>query len=84
MPADHAIRDGLVANYAAAYLDVTLSYIQLKDVLVWGMCDKYGWLNGFNPRPDGEIKRACPYDAQFRPKALHKVFADAFQAAPKR
>jgi endo-1,4-beta-xylanase len=84
MPADHAIRDGLVANYAAAYLDVTLSYIQLKDVLVWGMCDKYGWLNGFNPRPDGEIKRACPYDAQFRPKALHRVFADAFQAAPKR
>jgi endo-1,4-beta-xylanase len=84
LPADRAVRDGIVANYAGAYLDVTLSYTQLKDVLVWGMCDKYGWLNGFSPRKDGELIRACPYDSSFKPKALHTAFSTAFQAAPKR
>lgn len=84
LPADHAVRDDVVANFAAAYLEITLSYPQLTDVLVWGMCDKYGWLNGFNPRADGEIKRACPYDAEFKPKPLYAAIAEQLAAAPVR
>lgn len=79
-----AVRDGIIANYAAAYLEITLSYPQIKDVLVWGMCDKYTWLNGFMPRADGQPYRSCPYDAGFKPKALYTAFADALKAAPVR
>ena len=84
LPADHAVRDEAVASYAAGYLDVTLSYTQLKDVLVWGMCDKYNWLNGWSPREDKEIKRASPYSPEFKPKPLYSAFEAAFRAAPAR
>jgi endo-1,4-beta-xylanase len=84
LPADHAVRDDIIANYSAAYLEITLSYPQLTDVLVWGMCDKYSWLNGFSPRADKQLQRACPYDENFAPKPLYRAFADALRAAPKR
>ncbi|ATY32117.1 endo-1,4-beta-xylanase [Sphingomonas psychrotolerans] len=84
LPADPKVRDAAVAAYADAYLAIMFAYPQLRDVLVWGMCDKYGWLNGFSPRADGTVKRATPYDAQFRPKPLREVFARRFAAAAAR
>ncbi|MES2444842.1 MAG: endo-1,4-beta-xylanase [Pseudomonadota bacterium] len=84
LPKDHAVRDDAVANFAAGFLEITLSYPQLRDVLVWGMCDKYGWLNGFNPRADGELQRATPYDAGFRAKPLYDAIAGVLRAAPAR
>ena len=83
-PDDIVTRDRIVADYAKAYLDITLSYRQLKDVLAWGLVDKYSWLTGFDPRPDKSIKRGCPYDAAFQPKPLYAAIAQALQAAPKR
>ncbi|TGX54152.1 glycosyl hydrolase [Sphingomonas gei] len=84
LPRDPRLRDAGVAAYADAYLEIMFAYPQLKDVLVWGMCDKYGWLNGFSPRADGTVKRATPHDAQFRPKPLRDVFARRFAAAAAR
>lgn len=84
LPKDETIRDAAVAAYADAYLAIMFAYPQLRDVLVWGMCDKYGWLNGFSPRADGSIKRATPYDAGFRPKPLREIFAKRFIAAAPR
>ncbi|MDV3455662.1 endo-1,4-beta-xylanase [Sphingomonas sp. HF-S4] len=84
LPDDIVTRDAAVAAYADAYLSILFDYPQLRDVLVWGMCDKYGWLNGFSPRPDGGIKRATPYDAQFRAKPLREVLARRFAAAAAR
>ncbi|MDP5280306.1 endo-1,4-beta-xylanase [Sphingomonas sp. DG1-23] len=84
LPSDAKVRDAAVAAYADAYLSILFDYPQLEDVLVWGMCDKYGWLNGFSPRADGSIKRATPYDATFRPKPLREVFARRFAAAAAR
>ncbi|MEI9852317.1 MAG: endo-1,4-beta-xylanase [Sphingomonas sp.] len=84
LPADPAVRDRVVADYTRAYLDICFSYRQLRDVLAWGMCDRYSWLNGFSPRADGTIKRATPYDAEFRPKPMYAAFRDAFAAAPAR
>ena len=81
---DEKIRDGIVANYAAAYLEIMFSYPQLRDVLAWGMCDKYSWLQGFAKRSDGTPQRCCPYDAQFKPKALYTAIHDAFGAAAAR
>jgi len=83
-PDDIAVRDRMVADYAKAYLDITLSYRQLKDVLAWGLVDKYSWLTGFDPRADKSIKRGCPYDTAFAPKPLYTAIAGALQAAPKR
>lgn len=85
LPADIAARDASVADYAKAYLDVMFSYPQLKDVLAWGMCDPYSWLQQFQPlRTDGQTKRPCPYDAQFAPKALHAAIGNAFATTTVR
>lgn len=85
LPADIASRDQSVAAYAKGYLDLMFSYKELKDVLAWGMCDSYSWLQGFEPlRTDGQPKRGCPYDSEFRPKLLHKAIAEAFASAPVR
>lgn len=84
LPTDAKQRDGIIADYAAAYLEIIFSYPQLRDVLAWGMCDRYTWLNGFTPRTDKTLQRATPYDAQFRPKALYSALRNAFAAAPAR
>lgn len=83
-PTDFAVRDRMVADYAGAYLDLMFSYPQLREVLAWGMVDKYSWLTGFDPRADKQLVRGCPYDAQFQPKPLYDAIARAFQGAPKR
>lgn len=77
-PDDIAVRDRMVADYARAYLDVMLSYRQLRDVLAWGMVDRYSWLTDFDPRVDKSIKRGLPYDSAFRPKPLREAIAAAF------
>jgi endo-1,4-beta-xylanase len=85
LPGDIATRDRGVADYARAYLDLMFSYPQLKDVLAWGMCDPYSWLQEFKPlRTDGLAKRPCPYDSAFIAKPLHAAIAAAFRAAPAR
>ena len=83
-PADIATRDRMVADYAKAYLDLMLSYPQLRDILAWGMVDRYSWLNGFDPRADKQMKRGTPYDAEFRPKPLREAIAAAFASANVR
>ena len=80
-PDDIAIRDRMVADYAKAYLDIMLSYKQLRDVVAWGMVDRYSWLTGFDPRHDKSIKRGTPYDPEFRPKPLRDAIAAAFTSA---
>ena len=83
-PDDIVLRDRMVADYAKAYLDVMLSYPQLRDVLAWGMVDKYSWLTDFDPRTDKSIKRGTPYDAEFRPKPLRDAIAAAFRETSTR
>jgi endo-1,4-beta-xylanase len=83
-PADIAIRDRMVADYAKAYFDLMLSYPQLRDILAWGMVDRYSWLNGFDPRADKQLKRGTPYDRDFRPKPLRGSIASAFASATVR
>jgi endo-1,4-beta-xylanase len=83
-PDDVAVRDRLVADYARAYLDVMFDYPQLRDVLAWGMVDKYSWLTDFDPRADRSVKRGTPYDLHFRRKPLRDAIAAAFAAAAPR
>jgi endo-1,4-beta-xylanase len=83
-PTAIAARDRMVTDYAKAYLDVMLSYPQLGDILCWGMCDRYSWLENFDPRADKAPKRGTPYDAKFRPKLLRTAIASAFAQAKSR
>jgi len=82
-PRDIRVRDQMVADYGRAYLDLMLSYPQLRDVLAWGMTDRFSWLNGFDPRADKSLKRGTPYDADYRPKPLRAAMAAAFASASR-
>jgi endo-1,4-beta-xylanase len=77
-------RDRMVADYGRAYLDLMMSYPQLGDMLCWGMCDRYSWLDGFDPRADKALKRGTPYDVEFRPKPLRAAIASSFANAGSR
>ncbi len=81
---NYAERDAVVAETATRYLDLTLSYTQVKDMLCWGIDDKYNWLQGFTPRKDKARLRPTPYDDDFRPKPLRTAIANAFRNAPAR
>ncbi|MEG8038883.1 endo-1,4-beta-xylanase [Sphingomonas sp. LR60] len=84
LPADPAVRDRGVADYARRYLDVMFSYPQLRDVVAWGLCDRFSWIGPFEPRPDKAARRPCPYDADYRAKPLRAAIAAAFARAPAR
>jgi endo-1,4-beta-xylanase len=81
---DPGKRDAEVAAYAGEYLDVTLSFPQVRDVLCWGMVDRFSWLNQRSPRADGLPKRPLPYDADYRRKPLREAIARSLAAAPMR
>lgn len=81
---DKALRDRLIAQYTKEYLDLMLSYEQVKDVLMWGMVDHQSWLQDFLPRNDGVAKRPTVYDENYQPKAMRTAIADALKAAPAR
>ncbi|MBR0552535.1 endo-1,4-beta-xylanase [Stakelama marina] len=81
LPADTAIRDKAVAEYARRYLDLMLEYPQLKDILAWGMTSRYSWLQNFKPRDDGLRERCCPYGDDFQPLPLRAAMIGAFEGA---
>ncbi len=84
LPTDIAVRDRAVADFTRGYLDVMLAYPKLHDVLLWGMTDRYSWIEGFEPRKDKARRRPCPYDAGFKPKPMYAAIAGALAAAAPR
>ncbi|WP_076073137.1 endo-1,4-beta-xylanase [Sphingomonas montana] len=84
LPAAIGPRDTAVADFTRGYLDVMFGYPALRDVLLWGMTDRYSWIEGLEPRPDGVKRRPCPYDAGFVPKPMRAAIAAAIAAAPMR
>jgi len=83
-PADIAARDRIIADLARRYLDMMLRYPGLDLVMCWGMLDHHSWLQSRTRRPDGMLKRGCPYDPSYQPKPLRQAIADAFRNAPAR
>lgn len=86
LPADIKVRDAGVAAMAKDYLDVTFSYRQCRDFLMWGMADHTSWLQTWHeaPRTDGQKTRPTPFDDQLRAKPLRDAIAAAINAAPSR
>ena len=78
LPADIAVRDKIVAGFTRRYFDIMSDYSEhLDDVLVWGMVDRYNWLQSFDPakRNDRLEIRGCPYGSDYAPKPLREVLA---------
>jgi endo-1,4-beta-xylanase len=48
------------------------------------MCDRYSWIEGFEPRKDGAKRRPCPYDDRFAAKPMRAAIADALGHARPR
>jgi len=82
LPAEVAVRDRAVADFTRGYLDVTLATGKVRDVLAWGMTDRFSWIEGFEPRKDGVRRRPSPYDADYRAKPMRAAIAAALAAAP--
>jgi endo-1,4-beta-xylanase len=83
-PTDIAARDRTVAELGKIYFDIVASYPQLRYVMLWGMVDKYSWLQEFVPRADGLPQRPAPYDDACKPKPLREAIAASLAAAPAR
>jgi len=86
LPADIKVRDAGVAALAKDYLDVTLSYPQCRDFLMWGMADNANWLQGWPEarRSDGQKGRPTPFDTELRAKPLRDAIAAAINGMPAR
>jgi endo-1,4-beta-xylanase len=83
-PADIPERDRIIADLARRYLEMMLRYKGLEQVMCWGMLDHHSWLQSRTRRPDGMLKRGCPYDPNYEPKPLRQAIAGAFRGAPIR
>lgn len=86
---DPAVRDAEVAAFTKGYLDMTLSFTNVKQVVAWSLTDFDSYLNrqGYpeeKRRPDGLSMRGHPYDAEMRPRPLRGAIAAALAAAPQR
>jgi endo-1,4-beta-xylanase len=86
LPADLALRDRMVADTAARFLDVVLDEKAVKAVLVWGLADPYSDIDTSAEarRPDGLPSRGAPLDSSFKPKPFWNALANAFRHAPER
>ena len=85
VPGDFTDRDAAVADLTKAYLDCTLSYPQVSVVMVWGMSDRYSWLqHNQTRREDGLPLRCCPYDAEFKPHPMREAIAASLGGAKAR
>jgi endo-1,4-beta-xylanase len=79
LPADIKVRDAGVAAMAKDYLDVTFSYRQCRDFLMWGMADHTSWLQTWQRRRARMGRK--PPDPVRRPTA--RARARRLQSTPR-
>jgi endo-1,4-beta-xylanase len=77
-------RDRQIAKAYYQYLSVVLDEPAVTTVVNWGISDRYTWISGFAPRPDGKPVRPLPLDSAYKPKLAWKAIAKAFTEAPDR
>lgn len=83
-PANPAVRDRAVADFARRFLDVALDEPALLNVVTWGLFDGDTWLNDHpdHRRRDGLRQRPLPLDEAMRPKPFREALIAAFRHAP--
>lgn len=86
---DTAERDAEVAAHCKGYLDLTLSFTNVREVIVWSLADKHSYLNRdsypeHRRREDNLPMRGHPFDDRLRPKPMLTALSSALQTAPVR
>lgn len=82
-------RDAEVAAYVKGYLDLTLSFSNVRGVVTWALTDRHSNMNRPNypeekRRADGLPIRGTPYDDNLEAKPMYRAIAAALKAAPQR
>lgn len=83
------VRDRLVADEYARFLDVVLDEPKVDMVITWGLSDRHSWINGEDDdrhvRPtDRQPYRPLPFDTVLARKPAWHAIARAFEAARPR
>lgn len=86
---DPARRDEETAAYTKGYLDLTLDFSNVKQIITWSLTDEVSYMNrpgypDYKRRADGLALRGHPYDDHGRPKKMRAAIAAALRAAPQR
>lgn len=86
---DPGRRDEETAAFTKGYLDLTLDFANMKQVILWSLADRASYMNrpgypDYKRRADGLALRGHPYDDRWRPKKMRTAIADALLAAPQR
>lgn len=84
LPAENAERDSAVARLYRDYLTNVLQHRSVKAVLTWGLTDRDTWLNAFNPRKDGLVRRPLPFDSGLKPTPAFFAMGDAITGCRPR
>jgi endo-1,4-beta-xylanase len=84
LPADPGARDQAVAAVYNKFLTATLRQPAVRGIVTWGLADRFSWIEGYRPRPDGLPVRPLPFDANYQPKAAYYAIAESLQSAPPR
>lgn len=83
------IRDLETAAHVKGYLDLTLDFRNVRQLLVWSLGDGPSYMNrqsypDWRRRDDGHALRGHPFDEALRPKPLYFAMANALRHAPRR
>ncbi|TIX50700.1 endo-1,4-beta-xylanase [Alteraurantiacibacter aquimixticola] len=82
-------RDAEVAAHVRAYLDLTLSFTNVRELLVWSLADGPSYMNRRSyprrrRRADGLPLRGHPFDQQLAAKPMLAAMQGALASAPVR
>lgn len=86
---DKQTRDAEVAAHCKGYLDLTLNFTNVREVILWSLADKHSYMNrnGYpkrRRRSDGLPLRGHPYDEGLRTKPMMTAIQSAIKEAPLR
>lgn len=81
---DIAARDIAVAAAYKEYLDMVLGDPAVTAIVMWGVTDKYTWLNHEDARADGMPERPLLFDSGHNPKRAFFAVREAFNSRSTR
>jgi endo-1,4-beta-xylanase len=84
LKANITTRDAGVADVYSRFLSTALLEPAVKILNLFGLSDRYTWLQEDFPRTDGAPRRPLPFDANLQPKPAYTAILNALNAAPSR
>jgi endo-1,4-beta-xylanase len=84
LPRNRRVRDRAVGDCYRRYLDAVLHEPAVKSVMVFGLSDRYTWLQEDYPREDGAPRRPLPYSRKLQPKPAYHALHRSLKEARKR